>query len=56
MPYIPIFTDEELASMDYYDALFLRSLNSLPGINAIYDAIDQYLNSSRDIIGKEPMQ
>jgi len=53
MPYIPIFTDEELALLDYYDAMFLRSLDSFPGINAIYDAIDHYLNSARNLRGEE---
>ena len=53
MPYIPVFTEEELESLDYYDALFLENLDSLPGITAIYDALEKYLDSSGHLICKE---
>ena len=53
MPYIPVFTEEELESLDYYDALFLKNLDSLPGITAIYEALDYYLDPSGRLKCKE---
>ncbi len=46
MPYIPLFSEEELETLDYYDALFLTSLYSLPNITEVYEALENYLDSS----------
>ena len=56
MPYIPVFNEEELKSLDYYDALFLRNLGSLPGITAIYTALDYYLDPSGRLNCKEQIR
>ncbi len=56
MPYIPVFTEEELESLDYYDALFLENLDSLPGSTEIYEALGKYLDSSGRLICKEMIQ
>ena len=56
MPYIPVISQEELESLDYYDALFLRNLCSFPNITAIYEALDYYLDPSGRLKCKEQIR